>query len=128
MMAVMQHSRDVGNAHSVPVYHVCPEAGEEGPPENVWMALDELKVQRIDHGIRSLEDARLLQRLTDSQMPLTVCPLSNLKVIPCCTEPRSQPCTVQHACMLWFTSFQAGKGAVLHVFLLMSSGVAWSSV
>ena len=55
-------------------------AGEEGPPEYVWEALDLLKVVRIDHGVRSEEDGTLMQRLIAEQMPLTVCPLSNLKL------------------------------------------------
>lgn len=53
-------------------------AGEEGPPAYVWDALDVLKVSRIDHGVRSLEDARLVARLRDERVPLTVCPLSNV--------------------------------------------------
>jgi adenine deaminase len=55
-------------------------AGEEGPPEYVWEALDVLGVDRIDHGNRSLEDAALVERLAKSGMTLTVCPLSNLKL------------------------------------------------
>lgn len=55
-------------------------AGEEGPPEYVLEALDLLKVDRIDHGNRSLEDMTLVQRLVDEKMPLTVCPLSNLRL------------------------------------------------
>ncbi|HEY9746712.1 MAG TPA: adenosine deaminase [Oculatellaceae cyanobacterium] len=55
-------------------------AGEEGPPEYIWEALDLLKVRRIDHGVRSLEDPRLVARLRDEQVPLTVCPLSNVKL------------------------------------------------
>jgi len=55
-------------------------AGEEGPAEYVWQALDLLKVQRIDHGVRSLEDKKLVERLVDEQVPLTVCPLSNVKL------------------------------------------------
>lgn len=55
-------------------------AGEEGPPDYVWQALDLLKVDRIDHGNRSLEDAELVQRLVADKMTLTVCPLSNLKL------------------------------------------------
>ncbi|RPD90443.1 adenosine deaminase [Neisseria weixii] len=55
-------------------------AGEEGPPQYVYEALDLLKVARIDHGVRSEEDDALMQRLIDLQMPLTVCPLSNLKL------------------------------------------------
>ena len=55
-------------------------AGEEGPPEYVWEALDVLGVDRIDHGNRALEDPALVQRLAKSDMTLTVCPLSNLKL------------------------------------------------
>jgi adenosine deaminase len=55
-------------------------AGEEGPPEYVWEALDLLGVDRIDHGNRALEDPALVQRLAGSGMTLTVCPLSNLKL------------------------------------------------
>jgi len=55
-------------------------AGEEGPPEYVWEALDVLKVRRIDHGVRSVEDERLVERLVQEQIPLTVCPLSNVKL------------------------------------------------
>lgn len=55
-------------------------AGEEGPPDYVWQALDLLKVDRLDHGNRSLEDPALVQRLAESGMTLTVCPLSNLKL------------------------------------------------
>ena len=55
-------------------------AGEEGPPEYVYEALDILKVDRIDHGNRSLEDDALVKRLADENMVLTVCPLSNLKL------------------------------------------------
>ena len=51
---------------------------KEGPPEYVWQALDVLKVDRIDHGNRSLEDNALVERLVDDGMTLTVCPLSNL--------------------------------------------------
>ncbi len=55
-------------------------AGEEGPPAYVYEALDLLKVDRIDHGVRSIEDAALMQRLIDQQIPLTVCPLSNTRL------------------------------------------------
>jgi adenosine deaminase len=55
-------------------------AGEEGPPEYIWQALDLLKVRRIDHGVRCLEDDRLVARLAEEQIPLTVCPLSNVKL------------------------------------------------
>jgi len=59
---------------------VVAHAGEEGPPEYVWEALDLLRVNRIDHGVRSEEDPVLMQRLIQEKMPLTVCPLSNLKL------------------------------------------------
>jgi adenosine deaminase len=55
-------------------------AGEEGPPEYVWQALDLLRVDRIDHGVRALEDPRLVDRLRGEAVPLTVCPLSNVKL------------------------------------------------
>jgi adenosine deaminase len=55
-------------------------AGEEGPPEYVVEALDLLKVNRIDHGNRALEDTALVSRLAESGMPLTVCPQSNLRL------------------------------------------------
>ncbi len=59
---------------------VVAHAGEEGPPAYMWQALDILKVDRIDHGVRCLEDKALVARLVADQMPLTVCPLSNLKL------------------------------------------------
>ena len=59
---------------------VVAHAGEEGPPEYVREALDLLRVDRIDHGNRSLEDPGLVARLVAAGMPLTVCPLSNLKL------------------------------------------------
>jgi adenosine deaminase len=55
-------------------------AGEEGPPEYVYEALDLLHIDRLDHGNRALEDADLVRRLVDEGMTLTVCPLSNLKL------------------------------------------------
>jgi len=55
-------------------------AGEEGPPEYIWEALDLLKVKRIDHGVQCFHDERLVQKLRDDQIPLTVCPLSNIKL------------------------------------------------
>ncbi|MEP7296172.1 MAG: adenosine deaminase [Burkholderiales bacterium] len=60
--------------------HVVAHAGEEGPPAYVWSALDVLKVERIDHGVRSIEDPALMQRLAATRMPLTVCPMSNVKL------------------------------------------------
>ena len=59
---------------------IVAHAGEEGPPEYIWEALDLLKVNRIDHGVRSEEDKQLIARLIAEKMPLTVCPLSNLKL------------------------------------------------
>jgi adenosine deaminase len=61
-------------------YHLVAHAGEEGPPEYIIQALDLLKVERIDHGNTALQDAALLNRLVEEQIPLTVCPLSNLKL------------------------------------------------
>jgi adenine deaminase len=55
-------------------------AGEEGPPEYIWQALDRLKVSRIDHGVRCIEDPKLTARLAAEGIPLTVCPLSNVKL------------------------------------------------
>jgi adenosine deaminase len=55
-------------------------AGEEGPPSYVYEALDLLKVDRVDHGVRSIEDPALVTRLADTRVALTVCPLSNLKL------------------------------------------------
>ena len=55
-------------------------AGEEGPPEYIWEALDILKVKRIDHGVQCLKDKKLIEKLRNSQTPLTVCPLSNIKL------------------------------------------------
>lgn len=60
--------------------HVVAHAGEEGPAEYIVQALDLLQVERIDHGIRCLEDPALVQRLVKEQMPLTVCPLSNVRL------------------------------------------------
>ncbi|WP_299257037.1 adenosine deaminase [uncultured Aquimarina sp.] len=59
-------------------------AGEEGPAEYIWEALDLLKITRIDHGNRCLDDEKLVNKLADKQIPLTLCPLSNLelKVVP----------------------------------------------
>ena len=57
-------------------------AGEEGPAQYIWDALRCLKVQRVDHGVKCLEDAALVAYLREHRVPLTVCPLSNLKVRP----------------------------------------------
>ncbi len=55
-------------------------AGEEGPPDYIWQALDLLKVARIDHGVQCSHDSRLMERLREARIPLTVCPLSNVKL------------------------------------------------
>jgi len=60
--------------------HAVAHAGEEGPPEYIRNALDVLEVERIDHGVRCLEDPALVARLARGRVPLTVCPLSNLKL------------------------------------------------
>ena len=61
-------------------FRLVAHAGEEGPPAYVIGALDVLKVERIDHGVRSEEDPELMRRLARERVPLTVCPLSNLKL------------------------------------------------
>ncbi len=63
-------------------------AGEEGPPDYIRQALDDLRVARVDHDVRCMEDPGLVRRLTDEQVPLTVCPLSNvwLRVVPSLEE------------------------------------------
>lgn len=61
-------------------FRLVAHAGEEGPAEYVRSALDVLQVERIDHGVRSEEDPELMQRIIDVQIPLTVCPLSNVKL------------------------------------------------
>jgi adenine deaminase len=55
-------------------------AGEEGPPEYIWQALDLLRVERVDHGVRCVEDDRLVDRLAAERVPLTMCPLSNVRL------------------------------------------------
>ena len=70
---VFSRARDAG-------FFLSAHAGEEGPPSYVWEALDVLGVARIDHGNRSMEDATLVQRLARDRVPLTVCPLSNLRL------------------------------------------------
>ena len=60
--------------------HTVAHAGEEGPPDYVWQAIDLLGVERVDHGIRSVEDPALLRRLAADRTPLTVCPLSNVRL------------------------------------------------
>lgn len=67
--------------------HLVAHAGEEGPPAYIVEALDLLQVERIDHGVRAAEDPALLERLARDGIPLTVCPLSNVKL---CVFPRLQ--------------------------------------
>jgi len=55
-------------------------AGEEGPPEYIWEAINLLEVKRIDHGVQCLKDNKLVEKLRNDQIPLTVCPLSNIKL------------------------------------------------
>ena len=69
--AVFERAREEG-------FLTVAHAGEEGPPEYIWQALDLLKIARIDHGVRCVEDPRLVERLAAEQVPLTVCPLSNV--------------------------------------------------
>src|SRR3989454_2111036 len=71
--AVFDRAREVG---LLPVAH----AGEGGPPDYIWEALDVLQARRIDHGVRCAEDERLIGRLAEGKIPLTVCPLSNVKL------------------------------------------------
>lgn len=71
--AVFARARDEG-------FLTVAHAGEEGPPDYVWGALDDLGVSRVDHGNRALEDEALVARLVAERMPLTVCPLSNLRL------------------------------------------------
>jgi adenosine deaminase len=61
-------------------FRLVAHAGEEGPPDYIWQAIDVLGVQRVDHGIRCLEDAALVRRLAADRVPLTVCPLSNVRL------------------------------------------------
>jgi len=61
-------------------FRLVAHAGEEAPPAYIWSALDVLKVERIDHGVQAIHDAALMQRLAQDRVPLTVCPLSNLKL------------------------------------------------
>jgi len=61
-------------------YLTVAHAGEEGPPQYIWQALELLQISRVDHGVRAFEDEQLMQRLIETKMPLTVCPLSNTKL------------------------------------------------
>jgi len=70
---VFKECRDLG-------LEIVAHAGEEGPAEYIWEALNLLKVSRIDHGVRAIEDEELLKLLAEKRIPLTVCPLSNVKL------------------------------------------------
>jgi adenosine deaminase len=70
---VFDRARDQG-------FHLMAHAGEEGPPEYIWEAIDDLGVERIDHGNRALEDEALVRRIATDGLALTVCPLSNLSL------------------------------------------------
>jgi adenine deaminase len=72
--------RDVYDRARAEGFLAVAHAGEEGPPEYIWQALDALKVQRVDHGVKCTEDERLVERLVAEQVPLTVCPFSNVKL------------------------------------------------
>ena len=67
-------------AASLQGYRLVAHAGEEGPPAYIVDALDRLKVERIDHGVSCLEDPELVERLVKTETPLTVCPLSNVRL------------------------------------------------
>ena len=79
--------REVFMAARAEGLHRVAHAGEEGPPEYIWQALDELGAERIDHGVRCLEDPALVARLAAQAVPLTVCPLSNLRLRVCAGWP-----------------------------------------
>jgi adenosine deaminase len=72
--------RDVFAAAASAGLRTVAHAGEEGPPDYIWQALDVLGAERIDHGVRCLEDRSLVQRLQADRIPLTVCPFSNVRL------------------------------------------------
>ena len=72
--------REAFDAAAAAGLHRVAHAGEEGPPAYIWEALDVLGVERIDHGVRCLEDQALVERLARDQVPLTVCPTSNVRL------------------------------------------------
>lgn len=71
-------------------FKILAHAGEEGPPEYIWEALDILKIDRLDHGNRCLEDEKLVKTLAERQIALTLCPLSN-KELQVCPDLRNYP-------------------------------------
>ena len=70
---VFSQAKDMG-------YKLVAHAGEEGPASYIWSSLDILNIERIDHGVRAIDDPELMLRLINHQIPLTVCPLSNVKL------------------------------------------------
>jgi adenosine deaminase len=72
--------RDVFARATSEGFRAVAHAGEEGPPDYIWQALDVLGAERIDHGVRCLEDRSLVHRLEADRIPLTVCPFSNVKL------------------------------------------------
>ena len=70
---VFSQAKDMG-------YKLVAHAGEEGPASYIWSSLDILNIERIDHGVRAIDDPELMLRLINNQIPLTVCPLSNVKL------------------------------------------------
>jgi adenine deaminase len=72
--------RDVFERAAAAGLRAVAHAGEEGPPEYIWQALDVLGAERIDHGVRCLEDRSLIHRLAADRIPLTVCPFSNVRL------------------------------------------------
>ncbi len=72
--------RDVYDRARAEGFLAVAHAGEEGPPEYIWQALELLEVQRIDHGLKCTDDEGLVDRLVSEQIPLTVCPFSNVKL------------------------------------------------
>jgi len=85
-------------------FRLVAHAGEEGPPAYIWSALEVLKVERIDHGVQSMNDPDLIKRLVQDRIPLTVCPLSNLKL-------RVYPSLAQHTIG---RMLEAGMVATIH--------------
>lgn len=114
-------------------YKVTVHAGEEGPPVYIWDSLETLRADRIDHGVRCIEDSELLKILADQKIALTVCPLSNIKL---CVFPRMQehtilslldqgiPVTVNSDDPAYFGGFLNENFVALHRDLAMSKAQA----
>lgn len=103
-------------------------AGEEGPADYITQALDELNVCRIDHGVAVVQDEHLMQRLTESQIALTVCPLSNtrLKVFEKMTD-HSLPVMLENGLKVTLNSDDPAYfgGGMLNNFLACAEAFAW---